>query len=112
MNHSREEIEYAFDIFIKGIQDKLNEHYAENLSNLAPPTVSVRGGSKYWKVVTGQDDRGYSVFGFVRKEDGAILKPASWRAPFVKGPSAVRGYVTDSLNGMGSVTPYGVVYAR
>jgi hypothetical protein len=38
--------------------------------------------------------------------------PASWRAPFVKGPSAVRGYVTDSLNGMGSVTPYGIVYAN
>ena len=112
MNHSREEIEYAFEIFVKGIQIKLNEHYAHNLSNLTPPTVSVRGGSKYWKVVTGQDDRGYSVFGFVRKEDGAILKAASWSAPFVKGPSAVRGYVTDSLNGMGSVTPYGVVYAR
>ena len=112
MNHSREEIEYAFEIFVEGIQNKLNEHYAQHLSNLTPPSVSVRGGSKYWKVVTGQDGNGYSVFGFVRKEDGAILKPASWRAPFVKGPSAVRGYVTDSLNGMGSVTPYGVVYAR
>ena len=112
MNHSREEIEYAFDIFVEGIQNKLNEHYAQHLSNLTPPTVSVRGGSKYWKVVTDQDGSGYSVFGFVRKEDGAILKPASWRAPFVKGPSAVRGYVTDSLNGMGSVTPWGVVYAR
>ena len=41
-----------------------------------------------------------------------LLKPASWRAPFVKGPSAVRGYVTDSTNGMGSVTPYGIAYAR
>ena len=112
MNHSKEEIEYAFETFVEGIQIKLNEHYAQHLSNLNPPTVSVRGGSKYWKVVTDQDGNGYSVFGFVRKEDGAILKPASWRAPFVKGPSAVRGYVTDSLNGMGSVTPYGVVYAN
>ena len=116
MNHSKEEIDYAFEIFVKGIQIKLNEHYAHHLSNLTPPTVSVRGGSKYWKVVTEAshhlDSSGYSVFGFVRKEDGAILKPASWRAPFVKGPSAVRGYVTDSTNGMGSVTPYGVVYAN
>ena len=112
MNHSREEIEYAFNIFVDGIQNKLNEHYAKHLANLAAPTVSVRGGSKYWKVVTDQNGNGYSVFGFVRKEDGAILKPASWRAPFVKGPSAVRGYVTDSLNGMGSVTPYGIVYAN
>ena len=111
MNHSKEEIEYAFEIFVEGIQNKLNEHYAQH-SNLTPPTVSVRGGSKYWKVVTDQDGNGYSVFGFVRKEDGAILKPASWRAPFVKGPSAIRGDVTDSLNGMGSVSPYGVVYVR
>ena len=112
MNHSREEIEYAFETFVEGIQNKLNEHYAQHLSNLTPPTVSVRGGSKYWKIVTNYYPSGYSAFGFVRKEDGAILKPASWRAPFVKGPSAVRGYVTDSLNGMGSVTPYGIVYAR
>jgi hypothetical protein len=112
MDHSKEEIEYAFDIFVQGIQNKLNEHYAQHLDNLTPPSVTVRGGSKYWKIVTEADNRGYSVFGFVRKEDGAILKPASWRAPFVKGPSAVRGYVTDSLNGMGSVTPYGIVYAN
>ena len=100
MNHSKEEIDYAFETFVEGIQSKLNEHYAQHLKNLSPPSVTVRGGSKY------------SVFGFVRKEDGAILKPASWRAPFVKGPSAVRGYVTDSTNGMGSVTPYGIVYAK
>ena len=46
MNHSREEIEYAFNIFVDGIQNKLNEHYAKHLANLAAPTVSVRGGSK------------------------------------------------------------------
>ena len=86
MNHSKEEIEYAFETFVEGIQNKLNEHYAQHLSNLTPPTVSVRGGSKYWKVVTNFYPSGYSAFGFVRKEDGAILKPASWRAPFVKGP--------------------------
>ena len=112
MNHSREEIEYAFSIFVDGIQNKLNEHYAKHLANLAAPTVSVRGGSKYWKVVTDQNGNGYSVFGFVRKEDGAILKAASWSAPFVKGPSAVRGYVTDPQNGMSSVDWHGVVYAR
>ena len=112
MDHSREEIEYAFETFVEGVQNKLNEYYEKTFENMKPPTVSVRGGSKYWKVVTDQDGNGYSVFGFVRKEDGAILKPASWRAPFVKGPSAVRGYVTDSLNGMGSVTPYGIVYAN
>ena len=111
MNHSREEIEYAFETFVEGIQIKLNEHYAQHLSNLTPPTVSVRGGSKYWKLVR-REQHGDSVYGFVRKEDGAILKAASWSAPFVKGPSAVRGYVTDPQNGMSSVDWHGVVYAR
>ena len=111
MNHSKEEIEYAFETFVEGVQQLVNEHYSDT-QYLTAPKIVIRGGSKYWKVVTDQDGNGYSVFGFVRKEDGAILKPASWRAPFVKGPSAVRGYVTDSLNGMGSVTPYGVVYAN
>lgn len=110
MNRSKEEIEYAFETFVEGVQKVVDEHYSSN-QYLSPPTISARGGSKYWKVVR-VEQNGESVFGFVRKEDGAILKAASWRAPFTKGPSAIRGYVTDPNNGLSSVTPYGVVYAR
>ena len=59
-----------------------------------------------------EEDGRASVFGFVRKSDGAIFKAASWKAPFVKGPSAIRGYVNDPNNGLSSVTAYGVVYAK
>jgi len=110
MNHSKEEIEYAFETFVESVQQLVNEHYL-NDHYLTAPQIVVRGGSKYWKVVR-REQHGDSVYGFVRKEDGAILKAASWSAPFVKGPSAVRGYVTDPQNGMSSVDWHGVVYAR
>ena len=88
----------------------VNEHYSDT-QYLTAPQIVIRGGSKYWKLVR-REQHGDSVYGFVRKEDGAILKAASWSAPFVKGPSAVRGYVTDPQNGMSSVDWHGVVYAR
>jgi len=113
MERSREEIDYAFETFVAGLQTMLDNHYAED-EYLKAPEVVVNGGSKYWKVIRrdkNSDHGGASVFGFVRKEDGAILKAANWSAPFVKGPSAVRGYVTDPNNGLSSVTIYGVVYA-
>ena len=108
--YSQQEIEYAFETFTTGVQEMLDAHREKHLPNLDRTLIKVRPGSKYWKLV--RTHHGESVFGFVRKSDGAIFKPASWSAPFVKGPSAIRGYVTDPNNGMSSVTPYGVVYAR
>ena len=61
----------------------MDEHY------LTAPQIVVRGGSKYLKLVR-REQHGDSVYGFVRKEKGAILKAACWSAPFVKGPSAVQ----------------------
>jgi len=110
LERSQEEIEYAFETFAAAVQDMLDEHRAQYFSNLPPVKIAVSPGRKYWKLI--RIDNGESVFGFVRKSDGAILKAANWNTPFVKGPSAVRGYVTDPNNGMSSVTPYGVVYAN
>jgi hypothetical protein len=114
---SPQEIEYALEIFVENVQQMLNEHFATNYAMLTPPEIGVHPGRTYWKIVK-QDaieqggGRQCSVFGFVRKSDGAIFKAATWKAPYVKGGSAIRGYVNDNANGMNSVTPYGVVYAR
>ena len=115
--HSFTEIEYAFETFVEGCQRLVDEHFAERFTNLTPPEIVVHPGRVYWKVVSqdAPDEMGRgqsSVFGFVRKADGAIFKPATWKAPFTKGNTAVRGNVTDHANGLESVTPYGVVYAR
>ena len=114
---SPQEIEYAFETFVENVQQLVNEHFAKNYSNLAPPEIAVHPGRAYWKVVK-QDAEEYaggrqcSVYGFVRKSDGAIFKAATWKAPYTKGGSAIRGYVNDGANGMDSVTPYGIIYAR
>ena len=110
LERSKEEIEYAFETFTVGVQEMLDEHRSTHFASLPPVKIEVSPGHKYWKLV--RVDNGRSVFGFVRKSDGAILKAANWNAPFVKGPSAIRGYVTDPNNGLSSVTPYGVVYAK
>ena len=106
------EIEFAFGCFIQKAAALVRDYYADHYTCLELPELEVVSGRKYWKIIKGTEDTGWSVWGFVRKEDGAMFKPASWSAPFTKGPSAIRGYVTGHSNGMNSVTPYGVVYAK
>ena len=99
------EIEFGLEQFIEKVNELVNEYYKNNFSNLEPETVSLAGGRTYWKLV-----KNTTVYGFVRKSDGAILKAASWRAPYIKGKNYVRGYVTDSDFGAHAATPYGIKY--
>ena len=90
--------------FISRCQELVNEHYAANLSNLTPPMIRVEGGRKYIKVAKVEKNGGRSVYCFVRAEDGAILKPATWKAPAL---NFTRGNIFDEVLPM---TPYGVRY--
>lgn len=109
-----EEIEARFETFVEGVNEKVANYYAKNYPTLPPEHVTVAaGGRTYWKLVKERKDgKGQKfVYGFVRKQDGAIFKAASWAAPFTKGPTAVRGYVTDLSNGMDAATTHGIIYA-
>ena len=99
------EIKFGLEQFIKKVNELITEHYKNNFSNLEPEVIALRPGRTYWKLATNG-----RVYGFVRKSDGAILKAASWRAPYVKGNNYVRGYVTDSDFGLHAATPYGIRY--
>lgn len=101
------------DKFVKDIETLLVDHRNERFPNLPKPIVGVNEGSVYWKIVTGDEGgrRLNRVYAFVRKDDGAILKPATWNAPQTKTKSAIRGYIHDP-NPMQYVNPYGVNYAR
>jgi len=112
LNRSQEEIEYAFDTFVEGCDALVKKYRNEKFPTLPEVGIEVMPGRVYWKLVRVEDGHSNSVFGFVRKSDGAIFKSATWKAPFTKGPSAIRGYVNDPNNGLSSVTPYGVVYAH
>ena len=112
--HSEIEIEYAFETFIQKVQAKVNDYYASNYSNLTPPTIAVHPGRVYWKVVKEEGEGlgiNCSVYGFVRKSDGAIFKAANWKAPYTKGASAIRGNVCDNSNGMNATTEHSIRYA-
>ena len=99
------EIEFGFEKFVEKVNELLSEHFDKNYPNLDKERVTVRPGRTYWKLQANN-----RVYGFVRKSDGAILKAASWRAPYVKGNNYVRGYVTDSDFGAHAATPWGIKY--
>ena len=112
--HSEIEIEYAFETFLQKVQAKVNDYYAANYSMLTPPTITVHPGRVYWKVVKEEGEGlgiNCSVYGFVRKSDGAIFKAATWKAPNTKGASAIRGNVCDGSNGMDATTYCSIRYA-
>jgi len=108
VKRSEIEIRYAYDAWVIMIQERITEYYTKNYTNLVPPTVFVRAGRKYWKLVKVDSNQTF-VHSFVRKADGAIFKPASFKAPNVKGASAIRGHVCDGSNGMHATTISGSI---
>lgn len=69
--------------------------------------LSVHEGGRYLKVVITTGPQ-VSVFAFVDKNNGDVLKPASFKAP----ARHARGNILDQHNGMGSMTSYGPAYLR
>lgn len=121
-NYDQEDIAIAFDHFVASAQDIVDEYMETRFPRMPRPVVEIRPGKVYWKLVKVTKENGpnrpYSdpisseyVYGFVRKSDGAIFKAASYKAPYTKGPSAIRGYVTDEW-ATSTLTPHGVIYAR
>lgn len=93
-----------------------NAYYVEHLSNLTPPVFYPELGNKYTRIVKrdslgSHDSLGSqrSVICFVRNEDGAILKAASWKAP----AKHVRGSIFAPNCDVGvNVDHYGARYLK
>lgn len=67
--------------WLAACQVMLNKYYADNYTNLVSPKLTLEPGSKYIRVVrTGQTEHDRSVFAFIDKTNGDILKAASWKA--------------------------------
>ena len=97
--------------FAGRVQGIVDRHYAERFANLPVPTITVKFGRKYAKLIK-EDSTGAlgrtqkSVYGFVDAYTGDIYKAASWRAP----AKHVRGSICDPDGGMHATTPYGIKY--
>lgn len=96
----------ALTAFVAVAQTLVNKNY-EHYKNLTAPRVYADpGGIKNVRVVIeGSGSR--SVFCFVRKVDGAILKAAGWKAPAKHARGSI--YVN---NGVDAITAYGARYIR
>ena len=83
--------------------DKYNAKQFPNLvkNNEIPDLIISNRGRKYIKIILSN-----SVWAFINKENGDILKPASWKAP----AKIARGNIFDEYKGMKSMSPYGPAY--
>ncbi len=84
-------VEERLPEWIEEAQAMMERHYNRVGMPNQCPQVYIDGGRKYIKVAK----RGYgsnSVWCFIRAEDGAILKAASWKAP---AKNFARGSIFD-----------------
>ena len=95
-----------FEAFVDEIRELVVDSSNKNFSTLSTPKVGFDNGRKYWRIW-----RDRSVYGFVRKEDGAIFRAATWKAPQTKTKSAIRGYLHDE-DRLSHCNEYSINYAR
>ena len=97
---TQEELEWYMERFKGLIQDHLDE-YEKTQKYPDEYTVVVKKGRKYWKIMVEETREGFGcgnhkrIFGFVRREDGAILRAADMKAPETRTKNPVRGYIWD-----------------
>jgi len=100
--------EVALQRFIEALTNREKVHNKMNYPSLTPATFSVNPGRVFDKVVSNRQGS-RSVYAFIRRSDGAIVKPASWNAPEPKKRERGNIYRENPLEGTGI---YGVDYLR
>ena len=98
------DIDDAIADFVPKVQKMIVEHYEEKFSNLEPPVLSVKNGSKYTKII--KTNNQISVWGFIDRSNGNVLKAESWRKP----AKHARGNLYDPDSGMKYIGIYGPYY--
>ena len=110
----QEEINWHFDRFTGLIQKLQDDESSLSISD-ERKQVRVEKGRVYWKIWIDSYDQwsshSSSIFGFVRRKDGAIFRPATYKAPETRTKTAIRGYVYDE-HPEEYFTRYGIVYAE
>lgn len=96
----------AFEIFLEGARNIRKEHHTR--CNFDVGTLEVEQGHKYIKLVSVMFGLQKSVWGFVNKTNGDVLKAASYNAP----AKHARGNIFDAYNGLSMIGPYGPDYLK
>ena len=94
--------------FVEKLQEETVLYYSKTFTMLTPPTIEVKEGSKFYKIVKSETGS-RSVHCFVSKVNGDIYKAASWKTP----AKHIRGNIFDANYSYGTgVTLYGGAYIR
>ena len=87
---NKDDYSTALNKMIHRIDEQYGEYYEKTLTNSTYTPITINKGRRFDKLV-----QGGSVYCFVEKSTGNVYKPASWRAPYLKGNTPVRGSVYD-----------------
>ena len=96
-----EEIEWHFKRFVEKAQERLDKHIEEAGGPVGrEATIEISKGRVYWKLIYADrwptDSYTHrSVWGFVRRKDGAIFASASWRTPQMRTKNPIKGYIWE-----------------
>lgn len=101
----QEDFEGALAAFLDSIRELQAAYFAKNFKSLKPPTISIDPGAKKYLRIVQDNGTQRSVYCFVDKATGDILKADGWRRP----AKHVRGSIFDNA-GKGAITPWGVHY--
>ena len=100
-----EDFEQALDAFIANIRALQHAYFERNNEHLSPPVISVDPkGKKYLRIVQYNGSQ-HSVYCFVDKATGDILKADGWKRP----AKHARGNIFVDA-GKSAITPWGVHY--
>ena len=108
------EIEHEFSLLLLKLQEKINISHNQNRYTGLTPDLTFKEGRVYWKLIKEyKNERGCggssTVYAFVRRKDGAIFQPATWKQPQTRTQNPVKGYITDEWSA-DYFTAYGVAH--
>jgi hypothetical protein len=107
MEQNNKDFDAAFGLFMEIIKKNSDAYMTARFPTLPKCNFTAEPGSKYIRVVKSYNDNtGRSVFCFVNKKTGDVLKAATWKAP----AKHVRGTIYD-INNYG-VNEHGANYIR
>ncbi len=99
----------ALASFVEGCQILTDRHFAGHYPNVTPTKLSIDPrGRKYVRIVAKDGSGSRSVHCFVNRQNGDVLKAASWKAP----AKHARGNIFDASNGLANMGPSGPAYLR
>ena len=97
----------AFVPFFNALKARVEAEHDAAYPRLAGELkICFEEGRRYVKIIRVDSQR--SVYGFIDKTNGDVLKAASWKAP----AKHARGNIYAEDNGLGCCGQYGVAYLR